>query len=57
MNDLDIMMAGGLVTFIAFAGAYIAVRNRANESPVDTYVESRERALALEASQADNRIE
>ncbi|MEM7139201.1 MAG: hypothetical protein AAF500_21700 [Myxococcota bacterium] len=38
MNDVDIFIAGTMVTMIAFAGAYINVRRRANEDPVDSYV-------------------
>jgi hypothetical protein len=37
MNDLDLLVAGAMVTFIAVAGAYIAIRHRANETPVDSY--------------------
>ena len=37
MTDLDLMVIGALVTFLAVAGAYIAIRHRANEDPVDSY--------------------
>lgn len=37
MNDLDLMVAGAMVSFLSVAGAYIAVRNRANETPVNSY--------------------
>jgi len=37
MNDLDLMVAGAMVSFLSVAGAYIAVRHRANESPVSSY--------------------
>ncbi len=37
MNDLDLMVAGAMVSFLSVAGAYIAVRHRANESPVTSY--------------------
>lgn len=37
MTDLDLMVAGALVTFLSVAGAYIAIRHRANESPVEAY--------------------
>ena len=37
MNDLDLLVAGAMVTMIAFAGAYINVRRRANQDPVDSY--------------------
>jgi len=38
MNDLDLLVAGAMVSFLSVAGAYIAVRHRANESPVNSYV-------------------
>ncbi|MGB5703341.1 MAG: hypothetical protein WBM48_11050 [Polyangiales bacterium] len=37
MSDLDLLVAGALVTFLAVAGAYIAIRHRANETPVDSF--------------------
>ena len=37
MSDLDLLVAGALVTFLAVAGAYVAIRHRANETPVDSY--------------------
>lgn len=37
MTDLDLLVAGAMVTFLAVAGAYIAIRHRANETPVDSY--------------------
>lgn len=37
MHDLDILVAGVMVTMIAFAGAYINVRRRANDDPVDSH--------------------
>ena len=37
MTDLDLMVAGAMVTVLSVAGAYVAMRNRANESPVDSY--------------------
>ena len=37
MNDLDLLVAGAMVSFLSVAGAYIAVRHRANESPVSSY--------------------
>ncbi len=40
MTDLDLLVIGALVTFLAFAGAYIAIRHRANEEPVDSYAPS-----------------
>ena len=54
MTDLDILIAGAMVSFLAVAGAYVAIRHRANEAPVDSYkpVEDRSRAqgpVAVEA--------
>lgn len=37
MTDLELLIMGAMVTFIAVAGAYVAIRNRANESPVRSY--------------------
>ena len=37
MNDLDLLVAGAMVSFLSVAGAYIAIRNRANETPVPSY--------------------
>ncbi len=37
MTDLDLLVAGAMVSFLAFAGAYVAIRHRANESPADDY--------------------
>lgn len=37
MTDLDLLIAGAMVTFLAVAGAYIAIRHRANETPVESY--------------------
>ena len=37
MTDLDIMMAGALVSFLSVAGAYVAIRRRANDTPVSSY--------------------
>jgi len=42
MTDLDLLMAGVMVTFLSVAGAYVAMRRRANESPVDSYDSRRE---------------
>ena len=46
MNDLDLLVAGALVSFLAAAGAYIAIRHRANETPVDSYEASERRGVA-----------
>jgi hypothetical protein len=37
MNDLDLLVAGAMVSFLSVAGAYIAIRQRANETPVSSY--------------------
>lgn len=37
MSDLELLMAGAVVSFLAFAGAYVAIRHRANETPVDSF--------------------
>ena len=37
MNDLDLLVAGAMVTMIALAGAYINVRRRANLEPVTSH--------------------
>ncbi len=42
MNDLDLLVAGAMVSFIAVAGAYVAIRHRANEMPVESFQRSDE---------------
>ena len=42
MTDLDLLVAGAMVTFLSVAGAYVAMRRRANESPVGSYDAVRE---------------
>ena len=42
MTDLDLMMAGAMVTFLSVAGAYVNIRRRADESPVGSYDSVRE---------------
>ena len=37
MTDLELLITGAMVTFIAVAGAYIAIRHRANETPVRSF--------------------
>ena len=37
MSDLDLLVIGAMVTFLAVAGAYVAIRHRANEEPVRSY--------------------
>ncbi len=39
MTDLDLLMAGAMVSFLTAAGAYIAIRRRANDSPVSAYAD------------------
>ncbi len=40
MTDLELLVAGALVTFLAVAGAYVAIRRRANDAPVDSFKRS-----------------
>lgn len=42
MTDLDLLVAGALVTFLSAAGAYVAIRRRANEAPVQSYESAEE---------------
>ncbi len=44
MNDLDLLIAGAMVSFLSVAGAYIAIRHRANESPVSSNVATHQEA-------------
>lgn len=37
MTDLELLVIGATVTFMSVAGAYVAIRHRANELPVDSY--------------------
>ena len=37
MTDLELLITGAMVTFIAVSGAYVAIRHRANETPVQSY--------------------
>ena len=37
MTDLDLLVAGAMVTFIAVSAAYVAIRHRANDDPVESY--------------------
>lgn len=46
MTDLDLLVAGAMVTFLSVAGAYVAVRHRANESPVESFKPARENGQA-----------
>lgn len=40
MTDLELLIVGAMVTFISVAGAYVAMRHRANDEPVDSYKSS-----------------
>jgi hypothetical protein len=42
MTDLDLLVAGAMVSFLSAAGAYVAIRRRADESPVGSYDSPRE---------------
>ena len=42
MTDLDLIIAGAMVAFLSVAGAYVAMRRRADESPVGSYDSPRE---------------
>jgi hypothetical protein len=42
MTDLDLLVGGAMVSFLSVAGAYVAMRQRANESPVASYESTRE---------------
>ena len=42
MTDLDLIVAGAMVTFLSAAGAYVAMRRRADQSPVGSYDSPRE---------------
>ena len=42
MTDLELLIIGAMVSFIAVAGAYIAMRHRANETPVESYARSQD---------------
>ena len=37
MSDLELLIVGAMVSFLSVAGAYIAIRHRANETPVDSF--------------------
>jgi hypothetical protein len=52
MNDLDLLIAGAMVSFLSVAGAYIAIRHRANETPVNSYGSGRQEANAVSAPEA-----
>lgn len=69
MSDLDLLVIGAMVTFLAVAGAYVAIRHRANEEPVRSFKPSpasyesrderstqREDTPAPQAPPADTRV-
>ncbi len=37
MTDLELLIIGALVSFLSVAGAYVAIRRRANDMPVRSY--------------------
>ncbi len=37
MTDLELLIVGALVSFLSVAGAYVAIRRRANDTPVSSY--------------------
>jgi hypothetical protein len=46
VTDLELLIFGAVVSFLAAAGAYVAIRHRANESPVDSYKDYAASSLA-----------
>ena len=56
MNDLDLLIAGAMVSFLSVAGAYIAIRHRANEEPVRSYHPPEERPSAEGRTQPQGRF-
>lgn len=53
MTDLDLLVAGAMVSFLSVAGAYVAIRRRANDSPVSAY-EPRDLNQPLPAASPQN---
>jgi hypothetical protein len=52
MTDLDIMMIGAMVSFLSVAGAYVAIRRRANDTPVRSYqTDDAQYPVAVQATQ------
>jgi hypothetical protein len=51
MTDLDLLIIGAIATFLASAGAYVAIRHRANEAPAD-FVEEREATVSVSSATA-----
>lgn len=56
MSDLDLLVAGAMVTFLAVAGAYIAIRHRANESPVESYTPPEAQPAPRRAAQSEANV-
>ena len=54
MTDLDLLVAGAMITFIAVSGAYIAIRHRANETPVDSYKDHVSRSATARPARQTN---
>ncbi len=50
MTDLELLVFGAVVTFLAAAGAYVAIRHRANEAPVESYADYAETSSAKNAA-------
>jgi len=48
VTDLELLIMGATVTFIAVSGAYVAIRHRANELPVDSYTRADNNRHGLE---------
>jgi hypothetical protein len=54
MSDLDLLVTGVVVTFIALTGAYVAIRHRANEAPVPSFKPAGDNLPAREAVRPHN---
>jgi hypothetical protein len=50
MTDLEVLVAGALVTFLSVAGAYVAIRHRANETPVESFKPAERERVATNVS-------
>ena len=50
MTDLELLIIGAMVTFIAVAGAYVGIRHRANELPVESFKTSEHNRHGFEPS-------
>lgn len=56
MNDLDLLIAGAMISFLSVAGAYIAIRHRANDTPVRSYTPSGEDARSAVVPHAQENL-